>query len=85
MDRNFFLAVGLSFAVLVLWTMYTESTAPPVEPAPATATREAEPPSLPAGPAALPPATDWVVVARPGAAQLDSPALHAELAALAAR
>jgi len=35
MDRNFFLAVGLSFAVLVLWTMYTESTAPPPEPAPA--------------------------------------------------
>ncbi len=33
MDRNFFLAVGLSFAVLVLWTVYTESQAP-VEPAP---------------------------------------------------
>ncbi len=28
MDRNFFLAVGLSFAVLVLWTVYTESQAP---------------------------------------------------------
>ena len=34
---------------------------------------------------ALPPATDWVVIARPGAAQLDSRTLHAELAALAAR
>jgi ribonuclease P protein component len=34
---------------------------------------------------ALPPATDWVVIARPGAAQLDSRALHAELAGLAAR
>ena len=32
-DRNFFLAVALSFAVLVLWTMYTESQAPPPEPA----------------------------------------------------
>ncbi len=33
MDRNFFLAVGLSFAVLVLWTMYTGSQAPSPEPA----------------------------------------------------
>jgi YidC/Oxa1 family membrane protein insertase len=39
-DRNFFLAVGLSFAVLVLWTMYTESTAPPPEPAPAATSSE---------------------------------------------
>ena len=34
---------------------------------------------------ALPPATDWVVIARAGAAELESRALHAELAALAAR
>lgn len=35
--------------------------------------------------AALPAATDWVLIARTGAAELDSRALHAELAALAAR
>ena len=29
MDRNFALALGLSFLVLVLWTVYTESTRPP--------------------------------------------------------
>lgn len=39
MDRNFFLAMGLSFAVLVLWTMYTESQRPP-EPPPGTAAPE---------------------------------------------
>lgn len=33
----------------------------------------------------LPPDTDWVVIARAGAARLDSRSLHAELAALAAR
>ncbi|MGB6848512.1 MAG: membrane protein insertase YidC, partial [Thermoanaerobaculia bacterium] len=33
MDRNFALALGLSFLVLMLWTMFTESTRPP-EPAP---------------------------------------------------
>ena len=32
MDRNFFLAIGLSFAVLVLWTLYTEKNAPPPPP-----------------------------------------------------
>ena len=32
-DRNFALALGLSFLVLMLWTMFTESTRPP-EPAP---------------------------------------------------
>jgi YidC/Oxa1 family membrane protein insertase len=37
-DRNFFLAIGLSFAVLMLWTFYTE--------------REAPPPVAPAGPEA---------------------------------
>ena len=34
---------------------------------------------------ALPPATDWVLIARAGAAQLDSRSIHAELAELAAR
>lgn len=34
---------------------------------------------------ALPAATDWVLIARAGAAELDSRALHTELAALAAR
>ena len=34
MDRNFFLAVGLSFAVLVLWTLYTEKNAPHPPPSP---------------------------------------------------
>ena len=29
MDRNFALALGLSFLVLMLWTMFTESTRPP--------------------------------------------------------
>jgi YidC/Oxa1 family membrane protein insertase len=50
MDRNFFLAVGLSFAVLVLWTMYTGTQAPPSEPpaAPAaTAPSEPTPAALP--------------------------------------
>ena len=32
MDRNFFLAIGLSFAVLVLWTLYTEKNKPPSPP-----------------------------------------------------
>ena len=34
---------------------------------------------------ALPPATDWVVIARAGAAELTTRSLQAELAALAAR
>ena len=54
MDRNFFLAVGLSFAVLVLWTMYTESTAPPPEPAPAATSELEAAPEAPAPTAALP-------------------------------
>ena len=33
MDRNFFLAVGLSFGVLVLWTLYTDRVSPPLQPA----------------------------------------------------
>lgn len=33
----------------------------------------------------LPPATDWVLIARSGAAELDSRSIHAELAQLAAR
>jgi YidC/Oxa1 family membrane protein insertase len=49
MDRNFFLAVGLSFAVLVLWTMYTESQAPPEPPAPSPAAEPA--PAEPGSPA----------------------------------
>lgn len=35
MDRNFFVAMGLSFAVLVLWTLYSESQKPSEAPAPA--------------------------------------------------
>jgi YidC/Oxa1 family membrane protein insertase len=54
MDRNFFLAVGLSFAVLVLWTMYTESTAPPPEPAPAATTSEQAAAEAPAPAPGLP-------------------------------
>jgi ribonuclease P protein component len=34
---------------------------------------------------ALPPGSDWVVIARPGAAGLDAPATARELAELAAR
>jgi YidC/Oxa1 family membrane protein insertase len=58
-DRNFFLAVGLSFAVLVLWTIYTESQAPPPEPPPpAAAPAPAAEPGAAAPPsAALPPPT----------------------------
>ena len=58
MDRNFLLAMGLSFAVLVLWTMYTEGQRPP-EPPPGQAvpelgtTPEAQPPR-PASPLAEP-------------------------------
>lgn len=33
-DRNFALALGLSFLVLMLWTMFTESTRPPEPPPP---------------------------------------------------
>jgi len=43
-DRNFFLAMGLSFAVLVLWTVYSESQKP------------AEPPATPVAEAPMPPA-----------------------------
>ena len=76
MDRNFFLAVGLSFAVLVLWTMYTESTAPPVEPAPAAATSEAEAPAPLAGPATLPAPAPVAEAAAPVAPE--APAAPAE-------
>ena len=56
MDRNFFLAVGLSFAVLVLWTMYTEGQGPPPAPAPAAAPSETAPgPEAAPAPAELPP------------------------------
>ena len=34
MDRNFALALGLSFLVLMLWTMFTESQRPPEPPLP---------------------------------------------------
>lgn len=56
MDRNFFLAVGLSFAVLVLWTMYTESQAPPPAP-PAVPSETAAAPeaAAPPAPGELPP------------------------------
>jgi YidC/Oxa1 family membrane protein insertase len=55
MDRNFFLAMGLSFLVLVLWTMYTEAQRPP-EPPPGEAVPEqaaAPPPPAPSADAPL--------------------------------
>jgi YidC/Oxa1 family membrane protein insertase len=48
-DRNFFLAMGLSFAVLVLWTLYSESQKPP-EPAPAPSAPAAVEPGAPEPP-----------------------------------
>jgi YidC/Oxa1 family membrane protein insertase len=45
-DRNFLLALGLSFLVLTLWTWYTAPTTPPGE-APATTTAPATPPGGP--------------------------------------
>jgi YidC/Oxa1 family membrane protein insertase len=62
-DRNFFLAVGLSFAVLVLWTMYTESQAPPAPPAGPTATEPA--PGLPAPLAPSAPAGEPIAATPP--------------------
>lgn len=71
MDRNFFLAVGLSFAVLVLWTMYTESTAPPPEPAPAATQSElAASPEVPAPAPTLP---DVAPAAKPEAPSAPAP------------
>jgi len=53
-DRNFFLAMGLSFAVLVLWTVWSESQKPP-EPVPAASAPAAEqPPPAPDSPAPAP-------------------------------
>jgi YidC/Oxa1 family membrane protein insertase len=74
MDRNFFLAVGLSFAVLVLWTLYTESQSPPAEPPPSAA--ESAPPT---GPGAAPaPMADAL---EPAAGEPAPPAPPAALAA----
>jgi YidC/Oxa1 family membrane protein insertase len=42
-DRNFFLAMGLSFAVLVLWTVWSESQKPPEPPPGASAPAAQEP------------------------------------------
>ena len=70
MDRNFFLAVGLSFAVLVLWTMYTESQAPPPAAPPAP---EAAAPAEPSEPAALPRQADPVSPAPAPAAPAPPP------------
>jgi YidC/Oxa1 family membrane protein insertase len=74
MDRNFFLAVGLSFAVLVLWTMYTESQAPPppspppaAEPAPSEPGTAAAPAPAPEEPAAAAPAPPPAEAAPPAA------------------
>jgi YidC/Oxa1 family membrane protein insertase len=54
-DRNFLLALGLSFLVLTLWTFYTAPRTPPGEapgaPAPAQAPLEGERPASPAEPA----------------------------------
>jgi len=70
-DRNFFLAVGLSFGVLVLWTLYTESQAPPPEstPPPAVPSEVARAPDLgsPAALPATPPAAKPVAPAGPAA------------------
>jgi YidC/Oxa1 family membrane protein insertase len=74
MDRNFFLAVGLSFAVLVLWTMYTESQAPPAPPSPsAEAPAPSEPGAAPAPAPALPSAAPAAPAAPPPAATAAQP------------
>lgn len=55
MDRNFLLALALSFLVLTLWTFYT---APPPKPAgetPAVAEEKASPPAAPDAPLGGPP------------------------------
>jgi len=57
-DRNFFLAMALSFAVLVLWTVWTESRQP-TEPPPEQSAPAAEAPAPPApGPLAVEPAPE---------------------------
>jgi YidC/Oxa1 family membrane protein insertase len=57
-DRNFFLAMGLSFAVLVLWTVWSESQKPPTPPpeasAPAVSPAASPAPSAGEAPAASP-------------------------------
>jgi YidC/Oxa1 family membrane protein insertase len=59
LDRNFFLAMGLSFLVLVLWTLYSESQKPPAAPPGPSAPAAVEPaaeasPGLAAAPEATP-------------------------------
>ncbi|MBW2360751.1 MAG: membrane protein insertase YidC [Deltaproteobacteria bacterium] len=51
MDRNLFLAFGLSFAVLLLWTLFVD---PPPPPVPATNETEVSELEVPGAPATLP-------------------------------
>jgi YidC/Oxa1 family membrane protein insertase len=73
MDRNFFLAMGLSFAVLVLWTMWTESQKPPAPP-PGASTPEAQASAEPGAPGAAP--SPEPAAAAPEQAAAPAPALQ---------
>ncbi len=64
MDRNFFLAMGLSFVVLVLWTLYSESQKPPTPPPGPSAPTAVEPGETPPGLAAAPEAATATPPAR---------------------
>ena len=72
MDRNFALALGLSFLVLMLWTMYTESTRPP-EPIPSDPLGEFESPEV-AGETAPDPLFPEPVAPEPAPVLAESPA-----------
>ena len=71
-DRNFALALGLSFLVLMLWTMYTESTRPP-EPIPSDPLGEFESPEV-AGETAPDPLFPEPVAPEPAPVLAESPA-----------
>jgi YidC/Oxa1 family membrane protein insertase len=73
MDRNFFLAMGLSFAVLVLWTMWTESHKPP-KPPPGVVTSEAQATAEPGAPGAAPSAAPSPAAPEQAAAPAPKPA-----------
>jgi YidC/Oxa1 family membrane protein insertase len=69
-DRNFFLAMGLSFAVLVLWTVWSESRKPPAPPPGASAPAAQASAAPGASPAPeLPPALEQTAAPAPQAAE----------------